>query len=59
LISSADIKRIEDKLDMIINHFNINGSSVIRFDDIRNQAQKDVLKFQEKKRIKRNGIEKT
>jgi hypothetical protein len=48
----TELQRIEEKLDLIIHHLNINGDKPVDINQVRKDAEKDVLRFQEKKRKK-------
>jgi len=44
----TSLERIERKLDAIIHHLGIDGKKIVSMKSVREQAQKDVLRWKEK-----------
>lgn len=57
-MTDADVKRIERKLDIIIDAFGLGDNRRLAPCQIRDMVKNDVLKFQQKRRNKYEHVDK-
>lgn len=59
MLTQAQNKELYDMVKAIYNHLGIDGRKPVDINQVRKQAEKDVLKYAEKKRKRSHGLEET